>query len=42
MATTRRLIGAGGIPSHEEIAKLDTINVDAAVGMAIYTAQLSL
>lgn len=35
-ATTRRLIVAGGIRSHEEIAALDRIGVDAVVGMAIY------
>ena len=35
--TDRRLIVAGGIRSHEEIAQLDAINVDAVVGMAIYT-----
>ena len=35
-ATTRRLIVAGGIRSHEEISALDRIGIDAVVGMAIY------
>jgi phosphoribosylformimino-5-aminoimidazole carboxamide ribotide isomerase len=35
-ATSRRLIAAGGIRSQEEIDELDTIGVDAVVGMAIY------
>ena len=35
-ATSRRLIAAGGIRSEEEIAELDTMGVDAVVGMAIY------
>jgi phosphoribosylformimino-5-aminoimidazole carboxamide ribotide isomerase len=35
-ATSRRLIAAGGIRSQEEIDTLDTIGVDAVVGMAIY------
>jgi len=39
-ATDRRLIAAGGITTPEEIASLDAINVDAAVGMAIYTSKL--
>ncbi|HTS34782.1 MAG TPA: 1-(5-phosphoribosyl)-5-[(5-phosphoribosylamino)methylideneamino] imidazole-4-carboxamide isomerase [Candidatus Solibacter sp.] len=34
--TSRQLIAAGGIRSEEEIAHLDTIGVDAVVGMAIY------
>jgi phosphoribosylformimino-5-aminoimidazole carboxamide ribotide isomerase len=40
--TERRLIAAGGITSHEEIAALDSMNVDAVVGMAIYTARLEI
>ena len=35
-ATSRRLIAAGGIRSQEEIDTLDSIGVDAVVGMAIY------
>lgn len=35
-ATTRRLIVAGGIRSHEEVAALDRMKIDAVVGMAIY------
>lgn len=41
-ATSRRLIAAGGIRSHEEVAALDAINVDAVVGMAIYTGVMQL
>jgi phosphoribosylformimino-5-aminoimidazole carboxamide ribotide isomerase len=41
-ATERRLIAAGGITRHEEIAALDSMNVDAVVGMAIYTARLEI
>jgi phosphoribosylformimino-5-aminoimidazole carboxamide ribotide isomerase len=35
-ATSRQLIAAGGIRSEEEVAQLDSIGVDAVVGMAIY------
>jgi len=35
-ATTGRLIAAGGIRSLEEVATLDSMGVDAVVGMAIY------
>jgi phosphoribosylformimino-5-aminoimidazole carboxamide ribotide isomerase len=38
--TSRQLIVAGGIRSEEEIAELDTIGVDAVVGMAIYQGLL--
>jgi phosphoribosylformimino-5-aminoimidazole carboxamide ribotide isomerase len=38
--TSRALIAAGGIRSHEEIAALDAIGVDAVVGMAIYSGVL--
>jgi phosphoribosylformimino-5-aminoimidazole carboxamide ribotide isomerase len=41
-ATKRRLLAAGGIASREEIAVLDSINVDAVVGMAIYTDKLKV
>ena len=41
-ATGRRLTAAGGITSREEIERLDADGVDAVVGMAIYTGQLSL
>jgi phosphoribosylformimino-5-aminoimidazole carboxamide ribotide isomerase len=39
-ATDRGLIVAGGIRSMEEVATLDTMGVDAVVGMAIYTGVL--
>jgi len=35
-ATSRQLIAAGGIRSQLEVAELDSIGVDAVVGMAIY------
>ena len=35
-ATSRQFIAAGGIRSHEEVAALASIGVDAVVGMAIY------
>jgi len=35
-ATTRRLMVAGGIRSTDEVEELDSIGVDAVVGMAIY------
>lgn len=41
-ATERQLIVAGGIKSHEEIAILDAMKVDAVVGMAIYTGKLEV
>lgn len=36
-ATKRRLIVAGGIKSMEEVQTLDNLQVDAVVGMAVYT-----
>jgi phosphoribosylformimino-5-aminoimidazole carboxamide ribotide isomerase len=41
-ATTRRVTAAGGITTVEEIERLDAEQVDAVVGMAIYTGQLPL
>ena len=41
-ATGRRLTAAGGITTREEINRLDADGIDAVVGMAIYTGQLSL
>jgi len=41
-ATTRRLTAAGGITTREEIDRLHADGIDAVVGMAIYTGQLSL
>ena len=41
-ATTRRLTAAGGITTREEIDRLHRDGIDAVVGMAIYTGQLSL
>jgi phosphoribosylformimino-5-aminoimidazole carboxamide ribotide isomerase len=39
-ATSRQLIVAGGICSREEVDALDAMQVDAVVGMAIYTGRL--
>jgi phosphoribosylformimino-5-aminoimidazole carboxamide ribotide isomerase len=41
-ATRRALTAAGGITTREEIDQLDAMDVDAVVGMAIYTGRLSL
>ena len=41
-ATTRRVTAAGGITTWDEIDRLDAQQVDAVVGMAIYTGQLRL
>jgi phosphoribosylformimino-5-aminoimidazole carboxamide ribotide isomerase len=40
--TERRLIVAGGITTHSEIALLESIGADAVVGMAIYTSKLTV
>ncbi len=39
-ATSRQLIVAGGIGSQEEVDVLDAMQVDAVVGMAIYTGRM--
>jgi phosphoribosylformimino-5-aminoimidazole carboxamide ribotide isomerase len=39
-ATTRRVTAAGGITTREEIDELDRHDVDAVVGMALYTGKL--
>ena len=41
-ATTRRVTAAGGITTWDEIDRLDAHQVDAVVGMAVYTGQLRL
>ncbi|MGE3510213.1 MAG: HisA/HisF-related TIM barrel protein [Vicinamibacterales bacterium] len=41
-ATSRRLTAAGGITTKEEIDTLHEHNVDAVVGMALYTGKLSI
>jgi phosphoribosylformimino-5-aminoimidazole carboxamide ribotide isomerase len=41
-ATNRDLTAAGGITTHEEIDQLDAMNVDAVVGMALYTGKLRI
>jgi phosphoribosylformimino-5-aminoimidazole carboxamide ribotide isomerase len=40
--TTRALTAAGGITTREEIDELAGINVDAVVGMAVYTGRLKV
>jgi phosphoribosylformimino-5-aminoimidazole carboxamide ribotide isomerase len=39
-STQRKLIAAGGIRSMDEVNQLDAMNVDAVVGMAIYTGAM--
>lgn len=41
-ATSLPLIAAGGITTQQEIDELHAINVDAVVGMAIYTGRLNI
>jgi len=41
-ATTRRVAAAGGITTQQEIDDLDAHQVDAVVGMAIYTGALKI
>jgi len=40
--TTKQLIAAGGISTHEEIEELQRMGVDAVVGMALYFGRLTL
>jgi phosphoribosylformimino-5-aminoimidazole carboxamide ribotide isomerase len=40
--TARQLIVAGGIRSQQEVDELDALNVDAVVGMAVYTNLLAV
>jgi len=41
-STKRQLIVAGGIGNNEEVDELHGMNIDAVVGMAIYTGKLKL
>jgi phosphoribosylformimino-5-aminoimidazole carboxamide ribotide isomerase len=41
-ATTKKLIVAGGITTAKEIEQLDSLGIDAVVGMAIYTGALKV
>jgi len=41
-ATARRVTAAGGITTRAEIDALHAMNVDAVVGMAIYTGSLAI
>jgi phosphoribosylformimino-5-aminoimidazole carboxamide ribotide isomerase len=40
--TARQLIVAGGISTEQQVAELNSINVDCVVGMAIYTGKMKL
>ena len=40
-ATSRRLVVAGGIKTHQEIDSLDALGMDAVVGMALYSGRIS-
>jgi len=40
-ATRRRLTAAGGVTTKEEVDWLDSLGVDAVVGMAIYTGRMN-
>lgn len=40
--TTRALTAAGGITTHDEINRLDDMQVDAVVGMALYSGKLKI
>lgn len=41
-ATARRVTAAGGITTWDDIDRLDAERIDAVVGMAVYTGQLTL
>ncbi len=41
-ATTKQLIAAGGITTHEEIDRLHRMGVDAVVGMALYSGRMKM
>jgi phosphoribosylformimino-5-aminoimidazole carboxamide ribotide isomerase len=41
-STKKQLIVAGGIATNEEVDRLHAMNVDAVVGMAIYTGKLKV
>jgi phosphoribosylformimino-5-aminoimidazole carboxamide ribotide isomerase len=41
-ATTRRIAAAGGITTWDEINALAAMEIDAVVGMAVYTGMLPL
>jgi phosphoribosylformimino-5-aminoimidazole carboxamide ribotide isomerase len=41
-ATSKQFIAAGGIATNEQIDELDALQIDAVVGMAIYTGKIKL
>ena len=42
LATSRQLIVAGGISSHEEVERIHALGADSVVGMAIYSGKMKL
>jgi phosphoribosylformimino-5-aminoimidazole carboxamide ribotide isomerase len=40
-ATSRQLAVAGGITTQQEIDQLDALQMDAVVGMALYSGRIS-
>jgi len=42
VATSRKLMVAGGVSTLDEVDQLDALGIDAIVGMAIYTGQIDL
>ena len=42
VATSRKLMVAGGVSTLDEVDQLDELDIDAIVGMAIYTGQIDL
>jgi phosphoribosylformimino-5-aminoimidazole carboxamide ribotide isomerase len=41
-ATSRKVTAAGGITTQDEVDRLDTLGIDAVVGMALYTGRLKI
>lgn len=41
-ATTKQLIAAGGITTHEEVNRMHQMGVDAVVGMALYSGRMKM
>ena len=41
-ATSKRVTAAGGITTQEEVDRLDSMGIDAVVGMALYTGRLKI
>ena len=41
-ATSKKVTAAGGITTQDEVDRLDTLGIDAVVGMALYTGRLKI